>query len=66
MSDLRGDRAPVKIKFGLTGKIVGAAVVISVLGAVVGYGYEAGMFKSPPKPVVSDDELPTTAPPFGM
>ncbi len=66
MSDLRGDRAPAKIKFGLTGKIVGAILVISVVGALAGYGYEAGMFKSPPKPVVSDDELPTTAPPSGQ
>ncbi len=62
MSDLRGLSAPREVRFGSTGKIVSALVVVCALGAVGGYVYST---LPPPqaKQHVTNDELPTTAPP---
>jgi hypothetical protein len=62
MSDLRGSGAPKEFRFGSAGKIVGAVVVICAVGAAGAY-----IYKSMPPPAakqhVTNDELPTTAPP---
>lgn len=56
MSDLRGSAAPGKVKFGMTGKIVGAIIVLIGACAVGAYAYETRTSK--PKEAVSLDELP--------
>jgi hypothetical protein len=63
MSDLRGSRAPAQFRFGASGKIVALVAVIAGFGALATYAYEIGQFRVPPKPVVSDNQLPTTAAP---
>jgi|HubBroStandDraft_6_1064221.scaffolds.fasta_scaffold1879662_1 hypothetical protein len=61
MSDLRGSSAPKEVRFGSMGKIVSAIVVVCALGAVGGYVYSTT--PQQPKQHVTNDELPTTAPP---
>ena len=56
MSDLRGYAAPGKIKFGITGKIIGAIIVLIGACAVGAYAYETRT--KGPKEVVSLDQLP--------
>ncbi len=48
MQDLRGRSTPGKVKFGITGKIVGALVVLVLAGA--GTRYETGQYAVVPKP----------------
>ena len=57
MQDLRGRSTPGKVKFGITGKIVGALVVVVLAAAVGTYAYET---RPMPKPVqhVSLNQLP--------
>lgn len=57
MSDLRGNSVPGEIKFGATGKIVGAIVVAIGVSAVGVYTYETA--PSQPKHVVSANSLPS-------
>lgn len=57
MSDLRGNSAPVEVKFGTAGKIIGAIVVLIGIGAVGTYTYETA--PSHPKQVVSANNLPS-------
>ena len=45
--DLRGRSTPGKVKFGITGKIIGALVVVILAGAVGTYAYET---RPVPKP----------------
>ena len=59
MSDLRGRSAPAKMNAGSGGKIVAAIIVILGVGALAAYGYETGQLRAPPKPVVSNSQLPT-------
>jgi hypothetical protein len=57
MSDLRGNAAPGHVEFGVTGKIVGAIIVLAALGAVGAYIYETR--PKQPHQVVSLNELPS-------
>jgi len=59
MSDLRGTRAPAKVRFGSGGKILAAVVVLVAVGALAGLGYTSGQFNVQPKSVVTNSELPT-------
>jgi len=38
--DLRGNAAPIKVQFGMTGKILGALVALGLIGAVGAYAYQ--------------------------
>lgn len=49
-------------KTGNISKIIGTAVAAAVVGGVVIYGCEAGLLNSPPRPVVTDNELPSPGP----
>ena len=60
MSDLRGPKTHVEL--GNAGKIVGAVVIAIAVGVVGVYSYEAGMWKSLPKEVVTSEELPSPGP----
>ena len=59
MRDLRGAATPTKVRFGMAGKIVGAVVVLALVGAVGTYAYKT---MPPPhaKQAVPASELPTT------
>jgi hypothetical protein len=58
-NDLRGRAKPAEVKFGAMGKIIGAVVVLVLIGAVGTYTYKT---MPPPhaKPAVSNSDLPTT------
>ena len=57
MHDLRGASAPKKVRFGATGKIIGAVIVLALVGAVGTYAYKT-MPPPHPKQAVSSNELP--------
>ena len=59
MSDLRGKSTPADVKFGSSGKIVAAIVVLVGIGALAALGVQTGQFHTTPKPVVSNSQLPT-------
>jgi len=49
-------------KTGNISKIIAVVVVAAVVGGAVVYGYEAGLWNSPPRSVVTDSELPSPGP----
>lgn len=57
MSDLRGNSAPLEVKFGAAGKIVGAIVVLIGVCAIGAYVYQTS--PSHPKQAVSASDLPS-------
>lgn len=44
MDDLRGTNKARRVRTGSGGKIVGAAILAAVVGAVVAYSYQSGTF----------------------
>ena len=58
MSDLRGKSAPSKVHLGGGSKIIAAAIIILGIGALAAYGYQTGQLRIPPKPVVTNHQLP--------
>jgi len=58
MNDLRGGAKPAEVKFGAMGKIIGAFVVLVLIGAVGTYAYKT---MPPPhaKQAVPAGDLPT-------
>jgi hypothetical protein len=62
--DLRGRSTPGKVKFGITGKIVGALVVVVLAGAVGTYAYETRPMPKPQEHVSLNQlpELPANPP----
>jgi hypothetical protein len=59
MADLRGRNAPGRVEFGATTKVVGAAIIALVIGAIGAYTVESGMWKPHPKQVVASNQLPS-------
>ncbi len=61
MSDMRGELAPVEVKTGNTGKIIGATAIALVIGGIGAYTYAQGMWSQEPAPqqVVSNSDLPS-------
>jgi hypothetical protein len=57
MSDLRGNATPGEVKFGITGKIIGAVIVLIIAAAIGVYVHQT----SPQRPnqVVSMNDLPS-------
>jgi hypothetical protein len=57
MDNLRGINTQVET--GNAGKIIGALVVALAIGAVGAYTYETGMWKSSPRQIVPNRDLPS-------
>jgi hypothetical protein len=62
MDDLRGRNAPAETRLGSTGKIIAATVLAVAICGIGTYTYETGMWKSHPKQVVADSQLPSPSP----
>jgi hypothetical protein len=64
MQDLRGRSTPGEVKFGITGKIIGALVVVVLVGAVGTYAYETRPMPKPQQHVSLNQlpELPANPP----
>jgi hypothetical protein len=57
MSDLRGNATPGEVKFGITGKIFGAIIVLVIAAAIGAYVHETSAKQ--PNQVVSMNDLPS-------
>lgn len=57
MSDLRGNATPGEVRFGVTGKIVGAVIVLIIACAIGVYVHETS--PKQPNQVVSMNDLPS-------
>jgi hypothetical protein len=62
--DLRGRSTPGEVKFGITGKIIGALVVVVLAGAVGTYAYDTRPMSKQQQHVASDQlpQLPANPP----
>jgi|HubBroStandDraft_2_1064218.scaffolds.fasta_scaffold896502_1 hypothetical protein len=61
MTDLRGPATPLKKESNSTGKIIAGVIVAAAVCGLGAYSYETGQFTGQPKPVVADNQLPSTS-----